>query len=81
MKEKKIMLQSVAAAKQFVVEAVKCYFDIDVLYNRVTIDSKSILGVLSLDLTRALTVQYNGENEEFEQYLDSLAPENAAEVA
>ena len=81
MKEKKIMLQSVAAAKQFVVEAVKCDFDIDVFYNRVTIDAKSILGVLSLDLTRALTVQYNGENEEFEQYLDSLAPENAAEVA
>lgn len=81
MKEKKIMLQSVAAAKQFVAEAVKCDFDIDVFYNRVTIDAKSILGVLSLDLTRALTVQYNGENEEFEKYLGSLAPENAAEVA
>ena len=48
MKEKKIMLPSVEEAKHFVAEATKCDFDIDVFYNRVTIDAKSILGVLSL---------------------------------
>ena len=36
------------------------------------IDAKSLLGVLSLDLTRVLTVEYNGENEEFEELLDEL---------
>lgn len=47
MKEKKIMLPTIAEAKRFVEEATRCDFDIDVFYNRVTIDAKSILGVLS----------------------------------
>lgn len=81
MKQKRIVLPSVEEAKAFVKEATKCDFDIDVFYNRVVIDAKSILGVLSLDLTRVLTVQYNGENKAFEEYLDSLAPEHAAVVA
>ena len=72
MKEKKIMLPTVEIAKKFVAEASKCDFDIDVFYNRVTIDAKSILGVLSLDLTKVLTVQFNGENREFEAYLESV---------
>ena len=81
MKEKKIMLPTMAEAKRFVDEATKCDFDIDVFYNRITIDAKSILGVLSLDLTRVLTVQYNGDNAEFEEYLASVSPEHAKEVA
>lgn len=72
MKQRKIMLPSISAAKEFVKEAGKCDFDIDVFYNRVIIDAKSLLGVLSLDLTRVLTVEYNGENEEFEGLLDEL---------
>ncbi len=47
MKEKKIMLPTMSEAKRFVDEAAKCDFDIDVFYNRVTIDEKSILGELS----------------------------------
>ena len=81
MKQKRIVLPSVEEAKRFVKEATKCDFDIDVFYNRVVIDAKSILGVLSLDLTRVLTVQYNGENQEFVEYLESLSPEHAAVVA
>ncbi len=81
MKEKKIMLPTVEIAKKFVEEATKCDFDIDVFYNRVTIDAKSILGVLSLDLTKVLTVQYNGENKEFEAYLESISPEAVAAAA
>ena len=64
MKEKKILLTSIEEAKRFVTEASRCDFDVDVFYNRFTIDAKSILGVLSLDLARVLTVQMNGENEE-----------------
>ena len=81
MKEKKIMLPTVEIAKKFVAEASKCDFDIDVFYNRVTIDAKSILGVLSLDLTKVLTVQFNGENREFEAYLESVSPEALAAAA
>ena len=78
MKEKKIILPTIAEARKFVEEATRCDFDIDVFYNRIVIDAKSLLGVLSLDLTRVLTVEYNGENEEFEAF---LAEKAAAETA
>ena len=65
----------------FVNAATECDFDIDVFYNRVTIDAKSILGVLSLDLTRILTVQFNGENQGFEEYLETISPEANASAA
>ncbi|GLB31182.1 hypothetical protein LAD12857_31050 [Lacrimispora amygdalina] len=78
MKQFKIMLPTVAEAKKFVAAASRCDFDIDVFYNRVLIDAKSILGVLSLDLSKILTVQLNGEDKEFEKYLKKLAPENCS---
>lgn len=68
------MLSTLEDAKAFVAAATKCDFDIDVFYNRVIIDAKSILGVLSLDLTRVLTVEFNGSNEEFEEFLETKAP-------
>lgn len=74
MKEFKIMLPTVAEAKEFVTAAARCDFDIDIFYNRVTIDAKSILGVLSLDLTKILTVELNGEDAEFEAFLAAKAP-------
>ena len=77
MREKRIMLPTVADAKEFVSAASKCDFDIDVFYNRVVIDAKTILGVLSLDLTRVLTVSYNGENQEFEEFLESKAADKS----
>lgn len=74
MKQKKIKLSTLEDAKAFVTAAMKCDFDVDVFYNRITIDAKSILGVLSLDLTKVLTVAYNGENAEFEAFLEKQAP-------
>ncbi len=73
MKQRIIRLSTLEDAKAFVTAAMKCDFDVDIFYNRVTIDAKSILGVLSLDLTKNLTVEYNGENEEFEDFLDRQA--------
>lgn len=75
MKERKIMLLTVDNVKAFVAEAGKCEFDIDIFYNRVVIDAKSILGVLSLDLTRVLTVRMHGESQQFEAFLETLSPE------
>lgn len=74
MKEKKIKLVTINEAKDFVTAAMKCDFDVDVYYNRVVIDAKSILGVLSLDLTRELTVRMYGENAAFEDFLETVAP-------
>jgi len=72
MKEKRIKLATIDDAKVFVSKAMNCNFDIDVSYDRVVVDAKSILGVLSLNLTRELTVRMYGENEAFEKYLDAL---------
>ncbi len=67
--EKKIRLNELEEVKEFVHAAGKCDFDIDVSYNRIIIDAKSMLGVLSLDLTRELTVKYGGKDLQFENVL------------
>lgn len=72
--KKKLMLHGLEDVKAFVAAAQKCDFDIDVYYNRVVIDAKSILGVLSMDLTQVLTVAYSGFNEKFEDFLAEHTP-------
>lgn len=72
MVQRKIRL-SVDEVKDFVEIASKCDFDIDIAYNRYVVDAKSILGVYGLDMTKVLTVSYNGYNAEFEHYLKHLA--------
>lgn len=67
--EKKIKLNRDAVV-DFVRAAEKCDFDVDIFYNRFIIDAKSIMGVFSLDLSKKLTVRYNGMNQEFEEVLD-----------
>ena len=77
MKQKRIFLPTIEDAKKFVEAASKCDFEIDIFYNRIIIDAKSILGVLSLDLTRVLTVCMDGEDAEFAAYLEELATKAA----
>lgn len=72
MMERRIKLAPDEVA-HFVEAARKCDFDIDIAYNRYTVDAKSILGVLALDLGRMLTVSYDGHNKEFEEVLQNLA--------
>lgn len=72
MVQRKIRL-SVDEVKNFVDTACRCDFDIDIAYNRYIVDAKSILGVYGLDMTKVLTVTYNGYNPEFESYLSHLA--------
>jgi phosphocarrier protein HPr len=71
--EKRIKLTEMEDVKEFVKAAGNCDFDVDVSYNRVIIDAKSMLGVLSLDLTRELTVKYGGNNMQFENVLSKYA--------
>ncbi|NBJ92915.1 HPr family phosphocarrier protein [Parablautia muri] len=72
MMQRKIKLE-LDDVKDFVITASRCDFDIDVSYNRFTVDAKSIVGVLGLDLNRILTVAYNGYNPEFEKMMNRLA--------
>ena len=59
--------------KDFVEAASRCNFDIDIFYNRYVVDAKSILGVYGLDLTKTLTVRYDGYDPNFEEVLKGLA--------
>ncbi len=73
MKEKKIKLMATEEVREFVSAAEKCDFDIDVLHQKITIDAKSLLGVLSLGLAKELTVKYWGENTLFENVVTKYA--------
>lgn len=73
MVERQIKLTEAKDVKEFVNAASKCDFDIDIFYNRVIIDAKSILGVLSMDLTRVLTVRCNGQDDTFDRFLNRFA--------
>ena len=59
--------------KNFVAAASRCDFDIDISYNRFTVDAKSIVGVLGLDLNRVLTVTCHGYDAEIEKLMRRFA--------
>ena len=71
--ERHIKLKEAQDVKEFVQAAGKCDFDIDIFYNRVIVDAKSMLGVLSLDLSQKLTVKYSGMDQHFENTLQKFA--------
>lgn len=73
MLEKKIRLREMKDVTEFVGAAEKCRYDVDVFYNRMVIDAKSILGVLSMDLTKTLTVKYAREDRSIENVLNKFA--------
>ena len=73
MTQSKIKLNATEEVQEFVNAATKCEFDIDIYYNRFLIDAKSILGILSMDLTKVLTVECHGESKEFDRTLKKFA--------
>lgn len=70
--QKNIVLKSSEDVKKLVHAAEKCEFEIDLSYNHIFIDAKSILGVMGLGLSRVLTVSYPKENHKFEKVLGDL---------
>ena len=66
--ERQIRLNATEDVKEFVNEATKCDFDIDISYNRIIIDAKSLL-----DLTRVLTVRCYGESQRFNEVMTKFA--------
>lgn len=73
MMEHQIKLNAAEEVTEFVNAASKCDFDIDVFYNRIIIDAKSILGILSMDLTKVLTVKCHGEDQNFNKIIAKFA--------
>ena len=73
MKEKKIRFRHIEEMKDFVSAACRCEFDIDIISDRLVVDGKSILGVLSLNCAQELHVKYDGTEPYFEEMLGKYA--------
>lgn len=73
MKKRKIRFNATEDVQEFVRAAGTCDFDIDVLYQRILIDAKSLLGVMSLGLSKDLTIRYHGSNNYFENVMKKFA--------
>ena len=80
-KQRKIKLTSIMDVKEFVTVAGECDFDVNIFYNHFVVDAKSVLGVLSLDLSKTLTVEYDGEDSAFEEILDAKDAAKTTAVA
>lgn len=65
---KKIKLD-VDDVTEFAMVAGMCPFDISIYSNRCTADAKNVIELVTMDLTKALTVEYNGHDSLFERYL------------
>jgi len=70
--KKLIKLTAPEEAQEFVAAASSCDFDIDMRFNKVVVDAKSFLGVLSL-LTYPVMIFSQGDNSEFEKLLEKYA--------
>ncbi|MCD7813245.1 MAG: HPr family phosphocarrier protein [Lachnospiraceae bacterium] len=69
---KKIRLKTVDEVREFVKAADKCSFHVDIRNGETLIDAKSIMGVMSLDLTEKLAVVYEEADPELEQVLEKF---------
>ena len=59
-----IKLNSIEKVKRFVDEVTTFECDVDVLYRRYILDAKSIMALLSTDLTEPLKVMIHTDDEE-----------------
>ena len=68
-----VYMYTVEEIKEFVGAACNCPFDIDVVSGRITIDAKSILGMLSVNWQEELCVIYEAQNEKFDTVVQKYA--------
>lgn len=62
MQKVKVMLEGITAVKDFVTVVNDYKIVTDLVVGRYLIDAKSIMGVLSLDLSQPLTVQIHSDD-------------------
>lgn len=74
MKTVKISLNSIDKVKSFVNDITKFDYDFDLVSGRYVIDAKSIMGIFSLDLSKAIDLNIHADNAEIDTILETLAP-------
>ena len=62
MKREQIMLKTINDVKAFVNSVAKYDFDVDLLSGRYAVDAKSIMGIFSLDLSKAITMEIHSDD-------------------
>ena len=80
-RQRQIRLTTIMDVKEFVTVAGECDFDVNIFYNHIVVDAKSVLGVLSMDLSKVLTVEYDGSNKALEEILDTKDAAKVTAVA
>ena len=70
MTERKIKLNSIEDVKEFTSLANSRSYELDVVSGRYAVDAKSIMGIFSLDLTKALTLVLHCSDEECQDFLE-----------
>lgn len=71
-KSKFIKMNNVTDVMNFVKEASKIEGDVTVLKGRYIIDGKSIMGVMSIDMSTGMTVEYPADAIDFENFISQF---------
>ncbi len=74
MKTVSISLNSIDKVKSFVNDISKFDFDFDLVSGRYVIDAKSIMGIFSLDLSKAIELNIHAEGESLDNVMKVLQP-------
>ena len=74
MKTAKISLNSIDKVKAFVNEISKFDCDFDLVSGRYVIDAKSIMGIFSVDLSKAVDLRIHAEGTEAEKAMEVISP-------
>ena len=74
MKTVKISLNSIDKVKSFVNEITKFDYDFDLVSGRYVIDAKSIMGIFSLDLSKAIDLNIHAADAALDEILVTLKP-------
>lgn len=74
MKKATVMLTTIDDVKKFVSEVSLCAYDVDLISGRYAVDAKSIMGILSLDLSKPIALEAHTEDasaffENIKQYI------------
>lgn len=70
MKTEKVLLNSMEEIQEFNRIVGQYEYEVDMISGRYVIDGKSLMGILSLDLSRPVTIQMQGTPDE--EFLDKL---------
>ena len=72
MKREQIMLKTINDVKAFVNSVTKYDFDVDLLSGRYAVDAKSIMGIFSLELSKAITMEIH--TDDCQDFLNEIKP-------